>query len=189
MPRKPKSEGGTPNLPTIEKPEHQDMYKFYESLGKHRTLQKVATQFSKSKSYIQILSRAFGWKHRINAVEYHPIDRVIAETKDQVDDVRRKLIAVVQEITDTLYELMFVAKDVKLGRMDQDREARGKQLFQALQIWGFTWKTPGQFKQLISTLREIADFNMAGNNSGGTPRVGSATQINAENFQLNITDD
>ena len=187
MSRKPVSEGGTPNLPTIEKPEHQEMYKFYESLGATRTLQKVATQFNKSKSFIQLLSRAFGWKHRIQAVESRPIDPVVKDTQAQVDDVRRKLVAVVQEIADTLHELMFIAKDVKLGRADESRTVRAKQLYESLTMWGFTWKTPGQFRQLIQTLREISDFNTAGGK--GAPRVGNATQVNVEKMELRITDD
>ena len=189
MSRKPVSEGGTPNLPTIEKPEYQDYYKFYESLGDKRTLQKVATQFNKSKSFIQLLSRAFGWKHRIQAVESRPVDPVVKDTQGQVDDVRRKLVAVVQEIADTLHELMFIAKAIKIGQADQvPLEARANQLYKSLTMWGFTWKTPGQFKQLIQTLKEITDFNSVGNGKG-TPRVGNATQINADKFELHITDD
>jgi len=163
MSRKPISEGGTPNLPTIEKEEHQEMYKFYESLGDKRTLQKVALQFNKSKSFIQLLSRAFGWKHRIQAVESRPVDPVVKDIQGQVDDVRRKLVAVVQEIADTLHELMFIAKSQKIGTLDEAGEKRAKQLYGALSIWGFTWKTPGQFKQLIQTLKEISDFNVVGN--------------------------
>lgn len=189
MSRRPVSEGGTPNLPTIEKPEHQEMYKFYESLGDKRTLQKVATQFNKSKSFIQLLSRAFGWKHRIHAVESRPIDPVIKDTQAQVDDVRRKLVSVVQDVADTLYELMFIAKAQKIGTLDEAGEKRAVQLYKALSIWGFTWKTPGQFKQLIQTLKEISDFNSSGGNGKGGTRVGNATQINADKFELHITDD
>jgi len=188
MSRRPISEGGTPNLPTIEKPDHQEYYNYYESLGRARTLQKVATQFNKSKSYIQLISRAFKWKHRIHAVESHPPDKVVTDTKEQVDDVRRKLVAVVQEIADILYELMFISKRMKLNRLEMGDKERGDQLMSALQMWGFTWKTPGQFKQLISTLKDITDFNTSGNGGGSSPKVGNATQINAERFELNITD-
>lgn len=200
MSRKPLSEGGSPNLPVIEKPEHQEMYRFYESLGKARTLQKVATQFNKSKSLIQLISRSFSWKQRIQAVETKPIDKVVADTKDQVDDVRIKLIGVVQDVTDTLHELMFISKRIKQGQgyiphaelgmsvIDPQLQSRANQLFDALKIWGFTWKTPGQFKQLISTLKEISEFNSSGNGQPST-KVRSATQINADKFELHITND
>ncbi len=200
MSRRPVSEGGTPNLPTIEKPEYQEMYKYYESLGVKRTLQKVATQFNKSKSFIQLLSRSFGWKHRIQSVESRPVDSVIKDTQEQVDDVRRKLVAVVQDVTDTLNELMFISKRIKQGQgytaspeilkatIDPDLQSRVNQLFDALKIWGFTWKNPGQFRQLIQTLKEISDFNSASNGKV-TPRVGNATQINADKFELHISDD
>jgi len=188
-PRKLVSEGGTPNLPTIEKPDYQNMYLYYESLGSSRTLQKVATEFDKSKAFISLLSRSFGWKHRVQSVESKPSDPVVADTKDQVDDVRRKLISVVREIVDTLHELMFIAKDVKLGRTDESRATRAKQLYESLSMWGFTWKTPGQFKQLIQTLKEISDFNVATGANSKASKVGSAIQIQGDVHGLTITDD
>ncbi len=201
MGRKPVSEGGTPNLPTIESEEYQGMYRYYESLGKTRTLQKVATQYNKSKSFIALLSRAFGWKTRIHAIESRPQDPVVADTKDQVDDVRRKLIEVVQDVTGTLHELMFISKRIKQGQgykanpeagkssLDPDLLGRANQLFDALKIWGFTWKTPSQFKQLVQTLKEITEFNEAAGGNGKAPKVGNAVQIQGDVHGLTITDD
>ena len=190
MPRSPEGEKKRRDyryLPQIEKPEYLEMYNFYESLGKDRSFSKVAAQFAKSKSFIALISRSFSWKHRIAAAERKPEDQVVLETRGQVDDSRKKLVAVVNDVVDTLYELMFIAKDVKLGRFDEAREARATQLNQSLSIWGFTWKSPAQFRQLITTLKEVISFNEASKGSVG-PRVVNPTQVNVEKFELNITE-
>ena len=174
-------------LPQIEKPEYLEMYNFYESLGKDRSFSKVASQFSKSKSFIALISRSFSWKHRIAAAERKPDDQVVLETKGQVDDARKKLVAVVNEVVDTLYELMFISRDVKRGRHDEARQARADQLMQSLAIWGFTWKSPAQFRQLIATLKEVTSFNEAVKGNTST-RVTNPTQVNVEKFELNITE-
>jgi hypothetical protein len=175
-------------MPQIEKPEYVQMYEFYESLGKARSYSKVASQFSKSKSFIALIARNFSWKHRVTAAEKKPEDTVVTETKGQVDEARRKLVAVVNDVVDTLYELMFVAKDAKRGRVTEENEARAAQLMRSLAIWGFTWKSPSQFRQLITTLKEIIIFN-EGPKSGGGQKIINPTQTNIEKFELHITDE
>ena len=149
-------------LPKNEKAEYQEMFRYYESLGNKRNIDKVAQQFNKSRSFIALVSRAFNWRDRINVIESQPIDPVVAETKDRVDDSRRKIVDVVHEIVDTLDELRKLSVQMRSASTTEEIEALDIKiglLHKALWIWGFDWKKTKDLQTLITTLKEVATFN------------------------------
>ncbi len=176
-------------IPSVEKPEHRAMYAFYHSLGKNRTIQKVAKEFGRSVSYISTLSRAFQWQLRIKTTDQEITDPVIAATKDKVDDARRKLVSVVHNITDTLFEMSELSTKVKQNDLeelnDQDLR-RAKILVLALQTFGIHIEKPKDMRDLITVLKEITKFNA----DALSQSTGSGTQeINIDKMQLVIKDD
>lgn len=177
------------NLPKVEKQEFQEMFAFYDGLGKGRTLRKVSEQFGKSLPYISMISRAFKWRERLERMEAFPIDPLISKIKPQTEDTRVKLATIVNEVVDTLHELSFIAKSMKRGVAPDEYNARRDQLIAALQVWGFEWKSPRSLKELVDTLKEIVNFNEQGPGSGNKTTVNHPQQINVKEFKLVIKDD
>jgi len=170
-------------FPVKETDKNYEMYDYYESLGRSRTLYKVAKHFNKSYSTITLLSRQYGWKDRVRAADGFG-DPVREESREPVDDARRKLVKVVNEVADTLYEIMFIAKACKAGRMTTASEEKLERLQRSLRLWGFDWKSPSAFKALVETMKQVMDFNVEA--KGKVPA--KATQIITEKFELNIRD-
>jgi hypothetical protein len=173
-------------LPKVEKPEHQEMYAFYENLGDKRTLAKVGEKFNKSRAGIALIARAFHWAERIDhlkTLKYQ--DPLLIQNKTKLDRSRKQMILVVDEVTETLGEMAYISKDIRHGHMTPEKEARLAELQRALDIWGFEWKSPKDLRTLMQTLKEIKIFN---EESGKTAPT-NATQINAEKFELHIKDD
>lgn len=176
----------SPYLPKVEKPEHQEMYAFYEGLGDKRTLAKVGEKFNKSRALIAIIARAFHWAERIDhlkTLKYQ--DPLLIQNKPKLDRSRKQMIVVVDEVTETLSELAYLSKDIRHGKMTPEKENRLAELKRALDVWGFDWKSPKDFRALMQTLKEIKVFN----EEVGKPAPTNATQINAEKFELHIKDD
>jgi len=174
-------------LPKVEKSEYQQMYAYYQGLGSNRSLTKVAQHFNKSKNYMGLLARAFGWRDRIAKFENIPRDPVVMAVIDKIDASRKQLVEVVHEVVDTLHELMYISKGIKSGKFDDEVKVRQGQLVQALQVWGFDWKTPKDFTALVKTLKEVKDFN-ADDNSKNLAGL-HAQQFNIDEFNLTIKDD
>lgn len=189
LPDEEKSKQATKNLPKVEKQEFQEMFAFYDSLGHGRTLRKVSEQFGKSLPYISMISRAFKWRERLERMEQLPIDPLIAKIKPQTEDTRLKLATVVNDVVDTLHELSFISKAIKHGKPPADYEPRRDQLLAALATWGFDWKSPRSFKELVDTLKEITNFNVPPPGSGSKTNVTNPQQINVKEFKLVIKDD
>jgi hypothetical protein len=163
------------------------MYAFYEQLGERRTLQKVSEKFNKSRALIALVARAFRWRDRIDHLNRKTyVDPLLVQNKPKLDSTREKLIAVVEEIADTLREVAYISRDIKRGKYTPEREARLTQLRAALSVWGFEWKGPKDFKSLMQTLREVKAFN---EEPAGKAGPTNATQINAEKFELHIKDE
>ena len=180
---------GTKNLPKVEKQEFQEMFAFYEGLGKGRTLRKVSEQFGKSLPYISMISRAFKWRERLERMESLPIDPLVSKIKPQTDDTRTKLATIVNDVVDTLHELAFISKAIKRGQPPAEYEMRRVQLLAALGTWGFEWKSPKSFKELVDTLKEVVQFNDHGPGGGNKTTVNHPQQINVKEFKLVIKDD
>jgi hypothetical protein len=173
-------------LPKIEKPEHQQMYAFYESIGDKRTLAKVGEKFNKSRAAVALIARAFHWAERIEhlkTLKYQ--DPLLIQNKPKLDRSRKQMISVVDEVTETLHEMAYISKDIRHNRMSPEKEARLIELQRALSIWGFDWKSPKDFRALMQTLKEIKVFNEESVRTAPT----NATQINTEKFELHIKDD
>jgi len=166
-----------------ETDQNREMYEYYESLGRSRTLHKVSERFSKSSSTIALLSRQYGWKDRARVADGFG-DPVREESRDPVDDARKKLVKVVNEIADTLYEIMFIAKACKTDKMTTASEEKLERLQRSLKLWGFEWKSPSAFKALVETMKQVMDFNIEV--KGKVPV--KATQTNIEKFELHIKD-
>ncbi len=174
-------------LPKIEKPAYQQMYAYYQGMGSNRSLTKVAQHFNKSKNYMGLLARAFNWRERITKFENTPRDPVVMAVIDKIDESRKNLVEVVHEVVDTLHELMYISKGIRGGKFNDEVEARQIQLVQALQVWGFDWKTPKDFTALVKTLKEVKDFN-ADDNSKNLAGL-HAQQFNIDEFNLVVKDD
>jgi len=170
-------------FPKQETDQNREMYEYYESLGRSRTLYKVSERFSKSSSTIALLSRQYGWKDRARVADGFG-DPVREKSREPVDDARLKLVKVVNEVADTLYEIMFIAKACKAGKMTTIFEEKLERLQRSLKLWGFDWKSPSAFKALVETMKQVMDFNIEA--KGKVPA--RATQINAEKFELHISD-
>lgn len=173
-------------LPKIEKPEHQQMYAFYEGLGDKRTMAQVGEKFNKSRALIALVARAFHWAERIEhlkTLKYQ--DPLLIQNKPKLDRSRKRMIFIVDEITETLGEMAYISKDIRHGHYTIEQETRLAELNRALAIWGFEWKSPKDFRVLMQTLKEIKVFNEETGKSAPT----NATQINAEKFELHIKDD
>lgn len=167
----------------VQEPDNvREMYEYYEGLGPKRTLYKVGVHFGKSHSTIAALSRRYGWTDRARAFDKSQ-DPVKVIAKDLIDKSRQKLVDIVGEITDTLHEIMFIAKACKRGVATPESDEKLRRLQKALGLWGFEWKSPRDFKVLIETLKQIIDFN-----EEVKSRTTKATQINAEKFELHIKD-
>lgn len=174
------------NLPKIEKPEHQQMYAYYESMGDKRTIARVGEKFNKSRPAIALIARAFHWAERIDhlkTLKYQ--DPLLIQNKPKLDRSRKQMIAVVDEVTETLSEIAYISKDIRHGKMTPEKENRLVELRRALAVWGFDWKSPKDFRALMQTLKEIKVFNEETGKSAPT----NATQINTEKFELHIKDD
>lgn len=177
-------------MPKAETDEQKLMYAYYEQLGDRRTLQKVASKFNKSRATMALLARAFRWRDRIDHYNRRALDDpLITEAKPKLDRTRKKMIEVVDEITATLYEMMFLSKDIRNGRInleDPETKNRVQKLSAALAVWGFEWKKPKDLKDLIATLAEVKEF---GQEASTKSVPTSATQINAEKFELHIKEE
>ncbi len=178
-------------VPTVEKAEHRAMFSFYEQLGKDRNFKKVAKEFGKSASLIAILSATFHWVARISQNEAILKDPIIAATKFQVDDVRTKLVTVVHDIADTLYELAMLSKKTKLDQIEKLNETDQKKvasLNTAMGVFGVELKNPKALRDLLAILKEVVRFN---DDKPSIPEPAShLTQIhNAAGAQLIIRDD
>jgi hypothetical protein len=170
-------------FPVKETNKNYEMYAYYEGLGRSRTLNKVAQHFGKSYSTMTMLSRQYGWKDRVRAADGLG-DPVREQSREPVDDARLKLVKVVNEVADTLYEIMHIAKACKAGRMTTASEEKLERLQRSLKLWGFDWKSPSAFKALVETMKQVMDFNAEVKN-----RVpAKATQTNIETFELHIQD-
>ena len=174
-------------LPKVEKSEYQQMYAYYQGMGSGRSLSRVAQHFNKSKNYTGLLARAFNWRERITKFENTPKDPVVMAVIDKIDASRKNLVEVVHEVVDTLHELMYISKGIRSGKFNDEVKARQAQLVQALQVWGFDWKTPKDFTSLVKTLKEVKDFN-ADDNSKNLAGL-HAQQFNIDEFNLTIKDD
>lgn len=170
-------------FPVEEDSHAREMYEYYEILGRGRTLHEVARHFGKSVSTIALISRQYGWKSRARTAD-GLIDPVREESRGPVDDARLKLVKVVNEVADTLYQIMFIAKACKNGKMTSESEEKLERLQKSLGLWGFKWKSPSDFKALIDTLKQVMDFNA----EAKSKVPAKATQINAERFELHIKD-
>lgn len=174
----------SPYLPKVESETHQAMYAYYESMGERRSLQKVADKFNKSRAAIALVARAFKWAERIGSAKAKAAkDPLITQNKPRIDSTRKKLIKVVEEIADTLSEMADISRNLKRGRNVAQNVARLDELRIALSVWGFEWKSPKDFKSLMETLKEVKTFSDESAAKGGPS---SATQINAEKFELHI---
>lgn len=171
-------------FPREETDHSSEMYEYYESLGRWRTLHKVAKHFNTSYSTVSLLSSRYGWKDRALSTE-RLRDVVVDESREPIDDARRKLVRVVNEVSDTLYEIMFIAKACKEGKMTLELEEKLERLRRSLSLWGFDWKSPTSFKALIETLKQVVDFNAEVRSK---VQAKAATQIRAEKFELHIRD-
>ena len=170
-------------FPAKEPSEVQEMYAYYEGLGPGRTLYKVGKQFPRSRATIHLLSGQYGWVKRAKAFD-RAQDPVRDVVREPIDKSRKKLTSIVEEITDTLHEIMFIAKACKRGQMTPEHEIKLGLLQKSLKLWGFEWKNPSSFKSLVETLKQIMDFHKESNSK--VPA--KATQINAEKFELHIKD-
>jgi len=170
-------------FPVEEADNVHEMYEYYESLGKRRTLSKVAVQFQKSHSTLAVLSGKYGWVDRAKAFD-RAQDPVQDEVRGPIDKSRKKLADVVSEITDTLHEIMFIARACKHGRMTPEQESKLVNLQKSLRLWGFEWKNPSSFKSLVETLKQITDFYK----ETVSKVPAKATQTNIEKFELHIRD-
>jgi hypothetical protein len=148
-------------VPKAEKPEHVAMYNYYNSLGKSRSLPRVAREFGKSLPFISVLSRAFRWSERIRDHEKKVHDPVVTATQSKVDASRVKLVAVVGDVLDTLHELVLISKKIKAsedGVLAQADLKRTETLLTALRIFGVEVSKPKDLRYLISVLKDIVDF-------------------------------
>ena len=166
-----------------EPPEVQEMYAYYEGLGPGRTLYKVKKRFPQSRSTIHELSSEYKWVRRAKAFDRSQ-DPVRDVVREPIDKSRKKLTSIVSEITDTLHEIMFIAKACKHGQMTQEHEVKLELLQRSLKLWGFEWKNPSSFKSLVETLKQIMDFHK----ETGSKVPAKATQTNIEKFELHIKD-
>ena len=175
--------------PQIEKGQHRAMFMFYDQLGADRSLPKVAKEFGVSVTWVANLSRTFGWTNRIKRKELEE-DPVITSTKSSVDSVRTKLVAVVFDVTDTLYELSQLSSKAKLENLEQLNEVDQKKvttLNTAMRVYGFDLDKPKALRDLLAVLKEVTHFNDKPPQTSAQPR--SLTQINAPNAKLIIHDD
>lgn len=168
------------------------MYAYYESMGDKRSLQKVAEKFNKSRPSIALIARAFKWAERIDAVHKKAArDPLIAEQKPRIDSTRKKLIKVVEEVSDTLSEMADISRKIKKdglqidGHLSPELQEKVGRCSAALSVWGFEWKSPKDLRALIQTLKEVKDFT---EEPGGKSAPTNATQINTEKFELHIKD-
>jgi len=173
--------------PKVEKPEYQQMYAYYQSLGMNRSFSKVAQHFNKSKNMIGLIRRGFDWRGRITKFESTPQDVLVIASTGKIDSVRHNIIEVVHEITDTLHELMYISKGIRDGKFDDEIQERQRRLVQALGIWGFEWKGPKDLSSLIKTLKEVKDFNAADHSKSLAGL--HAQQFNIDEFNLVVKDD
>lgn len=192
LPERDRSNLPSPYLPKEEKPEYQAMYAFYEQLGDTRTLAKVADKFNKSRASIALVARAFRWAERIESLRHSVAqDPLIHQQKPRIDSTRKKLIKVVEEVADTLSEMANISRQIKregvdaTGNVSPELQQKLRLYGTALSVWGFEWKSPRDFRSIMQTLREIKEFAEEPTNKGGPT---SATQINAEKFELHIKD-
>lgn len=174
----------------LEKAEYRAMYLFYESLGENRSLKKVAAEFSKSIQWINQLSQQFGWQARLQEAAKTLSDPVVAATKSQVDDVRMKLVAVVHDVTDTLFELSQLstkARAENLSELNDRDKVKLAGLQTAMTVYGFELDKPKSLRDLLAILKEVTRFNDNKPEFPAPPR--SLTQINAPGAKLIIHDD
>ena len=153
-------------VPSWEKPEYRAMFRYYESLGKDRSFRKVQKQFGKSLPFIATLSSTFHWVDRIRQNELLIKDPVIEETKEKIDGVRRRMVTVVDDIVDTLYEVAMLSQKVKLDqRIDDDGKLpeadlrQAKTLQAALGVYGIKLENPKGIKDLLGILKEVTRFH------------------------------
>jgi hypothetical protein len=159
-------------VPKAEKAEHRAYYAFYERLGKNRSLPKVAKEFGKSLPFISTLSRAFRWQERIHQNEKEIKDPVVIGTRDKVDSSRTKLVTVVHDVTDTLYELSKLSRKIKdsnEGILSSEDTKRTETLLVALRVFGIEITKPKDLRDLISVLKDIVDFQ--GSVPEGSPKI------------------
>ena len=147
-------------VPKAETPVHKAMYEYYKSLGKSRSIPKVAHYFGKSVPFVSTLSRAFRWGERLYDQSEKNIDPVVRNTAGQMDSSRTKIAGFVSDIADTLFELSDLSKKIKSspnGETEDDKKKAGI-LIQALHVFGVSVRTPKDLRDLISVLKDIQDF-------------------------------
>jgi hypothetical protein len=201
----PSATSVTPNLPAKipknknayihdpsrkERPEHKQMYLFYERLGHKRSLRRVAKEFGRSFSTVALTSRTFGWTQRVKQAESIVKDPVMSVSQPKMDNSRLDIIGVVGEITLILGEMTELSKDI---RKNQKSDLNGrdsikmKSLVNALSVYGIKIRTPKDLRDMIGTLKDIMDFNKGRENPLDTPHQN--TQVNVKELNLVIKDD
>ena len=178
-------------VPAVETAVHRAMFQYYLNMGKDRSLTKVAKQFGKSPSFLANLSRAFQWQDRVLTFEQEIKDPVVTETRDKVDDSRRKLVDVVHDITDTLHQMMVLSKRIKNSGSEPNEvdKANSRMLIAALQVFGLRIEKPSGLKALVAVLRDIVQFNVESQPSVGKDLSKGPYIGNVEKMALVIKDD
>jgi len=169
-------------VPKAEKSEHRAYYSFYEKLGKTRSLPRVAKEFGKSVAFISTLSRAFRWQERLQQSEKEIKDPVVIGTRSKVDASRVKIVTVVDDVSDTLYEMALLSRKIKAsedGSMAPVDEARALTLLKALRVFGFDINKPRDLRDLISVLKDVVDFQ-----TGEIPTTLGKTDVHIEKILI-----
>ena len=178
--------------PVVETDTHKEMFAYYSSLGKERSLVKVAKQFGKSTSLISAIARAFKWRERLLQAQREITDPVVKLAEAQIADSRTKLIFVINDITDTLYQFASISRSIKDGEDDPALQDRRKisRLKHALEIYGVSIKNSKDLKDLVGALKDVVKFNES-EISAGVDGKGSTfnTQVNADEVHFHIVDD
>jgi hypothetical protein len=166
------------HFPKAETVVHRAMYAHYLKLGKTRSLSRVAKEFGKSVAFISTLSRCFRWAERIREQEQAITDPVVAGTLGPVDASRVRLVEVVNDVVETLHELMQVSKKIKASDAEFDgspEQTRAVILLKALRVFGIEIAKPKDLRDLISVLKDIVEFK-----AGAIPTPQGKTDINIE---------
>jgi hypothetical protein len=186
----PKRTAYIADAPRKERPEHKQMYLFYERLGHKRSLRRVAKEFGRSFGTVSLTSRAFGWQQRVRQTDALMKDSVASIATPQMDAARLDIIGVVGEITMILAEMTELSKDIRKKQKDElnyHDNIKMKSLVNALSVYGIKIRTPKDLRDMIGTLKDIMDFNKGRENPMDTPQQN--TQVNVKELNLVIKDD